>query len=44
MSEAEKMSFQITRFVLYLTRQNDKSAKQTTGGAAAKLDTNTNPR
>jgi hypothetical protein len=34
MSEAEKMSFQITPFVLYLTRQNDKSAKQTTGGVA----------
>ena len=39
MSEAGKMSFQITPFIFYLTRQNDKSAKQTTGGVAVKLDT-----
>ena len=44
MSEAEKMSFQITPFVFYLTRQNDNSTTQPTGGVAAKLDTNTKPR
>jgi hypothetical protein len=44
MSEAGKMSFQITPFIFYLTRQNDKSATQTTGGVAAKLDTKANRR
>ena len=44
MSEAGKMSFQITPFVFYLTRQNDNSTTQPTGGVAAKLDTNAKPR
>ena len=44
MSEAEKMSFQITPFVYYLIRQNDNSTTQRTGGAAAKMDTTANPR
>jgi hypothetical protein len=44
MSEAGKMSFQITPFIFYLTRQNDKSATQTTGGVAAKLETKANRR
>jgi len=38
------MSFQVTPFIFYLTRQNDKSATQTTGGVAAKLDTKVNRR
>jgi hypothetical protein len=44
MSEAGKLSFQVTPFIFYLTRQNDKSATQTTGGVAAKLDTKANKR
>jgi hypothetical protein len=44
MSEGEKMSFQITPFVFYLTRQNNNSAPQPAGGVAAKLDANANPR
>ena len=44
MSEAGKMSFQVTPFIFYLTRQNDKSATQTTGGVAAKLNTKGNRR
>jgi len=44
MSGAEKMSFQITPFVFYLTRQSDTSSAQPTGGVAAKLDTKANPR
>jgi hypothetical protein len=44
MREGEKMSFQITPFVFYLTRQNDNSGAKPAGGVAAKLDANTNPR
>jgi hypothetical protein len=43
-SEARKMSFEITPFVFYLTRQSDTSTAQPTGGVAAKLDTKANPR
>jgi len=44
MSEAGKLSFEVTPFIFYLTRQNDKSATQTTGGVAMKLDTSKNPK
>lgn len=43
MSEAEKMSFQVTPFMLYLTRQNGKPV-QPPAGIAANLDTNGNPK
>ena len=43
MTEAERMSFQITPFALYLTRQNDRRTTQPTAGVAAKLDTSQNP-
>jgi hypothetical protein len=43
MSEAERMSFQITPFAFYLTRQNDRRTTQPTAGVAAKLDTSQNP-
>jgi hypothetical protein len=39
MSEAEKMSFQITPFIFYLTRQYDNRTTEPTSGVAAKLDT-----
>jgi hypothetical protein len=41
MSEADKMPFQITPFVFYLTRQEDNS--QPAAGVAAKQDVN-NPK
>jgi hypothetical protein len=44
MSEAGKLSFEVTPFIFYLTRQNDKSATQTTGGVAMKLDTSKTPK
>jgi hypothetical protein len=44
MNEAEKMSFQITPFVFYLTRQNGNPATQPTGGIAANLDTTGQPK
>jgi Peptidase family M48 len=44
MSEAEKMSFQVTPFILYLTRQNGGPTTKPTAGIAAKLDTNGNPK
>jgi len=44
MSEGEKVSFQITPFVFYLTRQNDNSAAKPAAGVAAKLDAHANPR
>jgi len=44
MSEGEKMSFQITPFAFYLTRQSDNSAAKPAAGVAAKLDANANPR
>lgn len=44
MSDAEKMSFQITPFILYLTRQNGSPTTKPTAGIAAKLDTNGNPK
>jgi hypothetical protein len=43
MSESERMPFQITPFVLYLTRQADNLATQPANGVAAKLDANTKP-
>jgi hypothetical protein len=43
MSEAEKMPFQITAFVFYLTRQVDNSAAQPANGVAAKLDADAKP-
>jgi peptidase M48-like protein len=43
MSEAEKMPFQITPFVFYLTRQADNSAIPSAGGVAANLDPNAKP-
>jgi hypothetical protein len=43
MSEAEKMPFQITPFVFYLTRQADNSATPSAGGVAANLDPNAKP-
>jgi hypothetical protein len=43
MSEAERMSFQITPFAFYLTRQNDRRTTQPTSGVAAKLNTGQNP-
>jgi hypothetical protein len=43
LSEAEKMPFQITPFVFYLTRQMDNSATQPADGVAAKLDANAKP-
>jgi Peptidase family M48 len=43
MSEGEKMPFQITPFVFYLTRQMDNSATQPADGAAAKLDADAKP-
>ena len=44
MSEAEKMPFQIAPFVLYLTRQGHASPTEPSGGVAAKLDANANPK
>jgi Peptidase family M48 len=43
MSEADRMPFQITPFVFYLTRQEDNSVAQPAGGVAAKLDANAKP-
>jgi hypothetical protein len=43
MSEAEKIPFQITAFVFYLTRQVDNSATQPANGVAAKLDADAKP-
>jgi hypothetical protein len=43
MSEGEKMSFQITPFIFYLTRQQDNSVTQPAGGVAAKLNPNAKP-
>ena len=43
-TEAEKMSFQITPFILYLTRQNSTATTKPTPGIAAKLDTNGSPK
>jgi hypothetical protein len=44
MSEAEKMPFQIAPFVFYLTRQGNTSPTEPSGGVAAKLDANANPK
>jgi hypothetical protein len=38
MNEADRMPFQITPFVFYLTRQENNSVAQPAGGVAAKLD------
>jgi hypothetical protein len=43
LAEAEKMPFQITPFVFYLTRQGDNSSAEAPGAVAAKLDTDTKP-
>jgi hypothetical protein len=43
MSESERMPFQITPFVLYLTRQVNNAATQPAAGVAAKLDAKTKP-
>jgi hypothetical protein len=43
-SEAERMPFQIAPFVFYLTRQNHPSPTESSGGVAAKLDANANPK
>ena len=40
-AEDEKMPFQITPFVFYLTRQGENSSTETAGAVAAKLDTDT---
>jgi len=42
-SEAEKMPFQITPFVLYLSRQESNSLTQRPAGVTAKLDANAKP-
>jgi hypothetical protein len=42
-AEAEKMPFQITPFVFYLTRQGDNSPTQAPGAVAAKLDADAKP-
>jgi Peptidase family M48 len=44
MSEAEKMPFEVTPFVLYLTRQNDNTRPQPAGGVAARLNPETHQR
>ena len=44
MSDAEKMPFEVTPFVFYLTRQNDNTKPQTAGGVAASLDAGTNQK
>jgi hypothetical protein len=44
MSEAEKMPFQIAPFFFYLTRQGNTSPTEPSGGVAAKLDANANPK
>jgi Peptidase family M48 len=43
-SEAERMSFQITPFVFYLTRQNENAMTQGTRGVVANVDTNAAPK
>ena len=40
-AEDEKMPFQITPFVFYLTRQGENSSTEAAGAVAAKLDTDT---
>jgi peptidase M48-like protein len=42
-AEAENTPFQITPFMLYLTRQGDNPPAETPGAEAAKLDTDTKP-
>jgi hypothetical protein len=42
-ADREKMPFQITPIVFYLTRQGDSPVPETTGAVAAKLDTETKP-
>jgi hypothetical protein len=39
----EKMPFEITPFVLFLTRQGDSSSPEVVGAASAKPDANTRP-
>jgi hypothetical protein len=42
-AETEKMPFQITPIVFYLTRQGDSPAPEAAGAVAVKLDTETKP-
>jgi hypothetical protein len=42
-AEAEKMPFEVTPFVLYLTRQGDHSSTEAPAAVAAKSDSDTNP-
>jgi hypothetical protein len=42
-AESEKMPFQITHFMFYLTRQGDNSSPEASGPVAAKLPGNTRP-
>ena len=42
-AEDEKMPFQITPFVFYLTRQGEAAPAESAGAVAAKLDTETKP-
>ncbi len=42
-AEDEKMPFEITPFVLFLTRQGDSSSAEVVGTASAKPDVNTRP-
>jgi hypothetical protein len=42
-AETEKMPFQITPIVFYLTRQGDSPAQEAAGAVAVKLDTETKP-
>jgi hypothetical protein len=42
-SEGEKMPFEITPFVLFLTRQGDSASTEVVGTASAKPDANTRP-
>jgi hypothetical protein len=43
LAESEKMPFQITPFVLYLTRQADHSSLESPAAASAKADSDSNP-
>jgi hypothetical protein len=42
-AEYEKIPFEITPFVLFLTRQEDSSAAEVVGAASAKPEANTRP-
>ena len=42
-ADYEKIPFEITPFVLFLTRQGDSTSTEVVGAASAKPDTNTRP-